>query len=125
MTKLLCSFVEKNNILNFLKDVDNTYSILNGEIEVYTLDINFEYLCVYEIENIRRDLPRRSMIVHKKTHTNTFYTINAINAIIREMNNGVLDKSVQIPWENYADSLIITDGRNLVQKSIYYKETIK
>ena len=36
-------------------------------------------------------------------------TVNALNAIIRRVNNGVLDKTFQVDWSNYQNSFILTD----------------
>jgi hypothetical protein len=35
------------------------------------------------------------------------YTINALNSLIKSINNGVLDKNLQIDWDNYKDKLLI------------------
>jgi len=124
MTKLICSFVNKNNIIGFIKNTDLTYGIQDGKVDVYLLEDTRDYLCVYEITQVQSQLPRRSIIIHKKSQTETLYTINAINMIIKDMNNGVLDKSIQIPWENYQNCLLITNGNSIVKKSIEYKETL-
>lgn len=124
MAKLICSFVNKNNIIGFIKNTDLTYGIQDGKVDVYLLEDTRDYLCVYEITQVQSQLPSRSMIIHKKSQTETLYTINAINMIIKDMNNGVLDKSIQIPWENYQNCLLITNGKSIVKKSIEYKETL-
>ena len=43
--------------------------------------------------------------LHRKKNTNTLYTINALNDLIRELNAGKLDKTYPIKWENYKNSL--------------------
>jgi hypothetical protein len=37
------------------------------------------------------------------------YTVNALNEVIRTVNNGVLDKTYQLDWSNYQNSFILTD----------------
>lgn len=49
-------------------------------------------------------------MVHRKKESNTMYTINALNALITAENGGVLDKSYQVDWEKYRNSVILTDG---------------
>ena len=49
-------------------------------------------------------------MIHRKKETNTLYTVNALNAIIKKVNNGILDKKFIIQWENYSNSLLLTDG---------------
>ena len=40
-----------------------------------------------------------TILVHRKKQSNTLYTINALNELVKEENNGVLDKSFAIDWE--------------------------
>jgi hypothetical protein len=63
---------------------------------------------VYNTEdNLRDGLAKNTISINKKKHTNTLYTINALNSLIKVLNNGILDKSYQIDWENYRDVLLI------------------
>ena len=38
------------------------------------------------------------------------YTINSLNRLIKELNSGVIDKSYQVNWQDYRNSMILTDG---------------
>ena len=38
------------------------------------------------------------------------YTINALNSLIKSLNGGVEDRNYKVDWENYRNSLILTDG---------------
>ena len=49
-------------------------------------------------------------MVHRKKESNTMYTINALNKLIESLNGGTLDKSYQIEWGDYRNSMILTDG---------------
>jgi hypothetical protein len=46
-------------------------------------------------------------MVHRKKETNTIYTINALNELIMNLNNGILDKSFPIDWEKYSNSILL------------------
>jgi hypothetical protein len=50
------------------------------------------------------------VLVHRKKETNTLYTINAINDLIKEINNGVLDKNYKIEWELYRNSILLSNN---------------
>jgi len=41
------------------------------------------------------------------------YTINALNEVIRSLNGGVLDKRFPIPWEEYQNTLLLTNEKGL------------
>jgi hypothetical protein len=53
--------------------------------------------------------------IHRKKHTNTLYTINALNQIILQLNKGVLDKRFPIPWENYRNCILLYNDDKLVE----------
>ena len=57
----------------------------------------------------------------RKKDTNTLYTINALNDLIRELNDGKLDKTFPIEWENYKNCLLLTgdEGLNKIPTRIY------
>ena len=57
-----------------------------------------------------------TILLHRKKETNTLYTINAVNIIIKDANNGILDKSYRIQWSNYRNSILLTnkDGLNII-----------
>jgi hypothetical protein len=46
--------------------------------------------------------------LHRKKQTNTLYTLNAMNRLIMEENNGVFDNKFQLNWELYNNCLILT-----------------
>lgn len=51
-----------------------------------------------------------TIMAHRKKETNTLYTINALNRLIRNLNNGEMDKLYPIDWNSYRNSMILTDG---------------
>ena len=51
--------------------------------------------------------------LHRKKHTNTLYTINALNEVIREKNDGVLDKSYMVDWNEFNNTLLLTNEMGL------------
>ena len=61
-----------------------------------------------------------TILVHRKKQTNTLYTINALNELIKSLNNGVLDKKFPIEWENYQNCILLiqTDGFNRIDTKI-------
>ena len=87
-----------------------------------------ELMCTYNIdanENIKT--LQDTISLHRKKQTNTLYTINALNECIKIVNNGVLDTTYQLDWENYRDSILLTNDTGLrridteVQEIIYIK----
>ena len=61
-----------------------------------------------------------TILVHRKKQTNTLYTINALNELIKSLNNGVLGKKFPIEWENYQNCILLiqADGFNRIDTKI-------
>ena len=61
------------------------------------------------------DLPENTILVHRKKETNTLYTINALNELIKKLNGGVVDTKFPITWEHYKNSVLLTQHDELKQ----------
>jgi hypothetical protein len=108
-TQLLCTFAHKSD-LNLVTDyIQSNYVIPEQRIFVfYNANDSDMLYCTYNIsETINRT--SNTISIHRKKETNTLYTVNSLNAIIRRVNNGVLDKTFQIDWSRYQNSFILTD----------------
>jgi len=49
-----------------------------------------------------------TILLHRKKESNTLYTINALNDLIKSLNGGVLDNSFMINWRDYQNSILLT-----------------
>lgn len=112
--RLCCTFFPLSNqeeVFNYI--VDN-YNILYNKIFILNIKDNEEYAYTYNIDqgNINH-LPDNTILVHRKKQTNTLYTINALNELIKSLNNGKLDKNFQINWEEYQNTLLLTQENQL------------
>jgi hypothetical protein len=69
-----------------------------------------EVFITYNILNEGKEFPKfpNTISIHRKKQTNTLYTLNAMNQIIKDENDGVFDRSYPVKWELYNNSLIIT-----------------
>ncbi len=54
-----------------------------------------------------------TILLHRKKESNTLYTINALNTLIKQLNGGVLDTSFPINWQDYKNSVLLTQGDDL------------
>ena len=63
-----------------------------------------------------------TILVHRKKEFNTLYTINALNELIKLLNNGFIDKNYKIPWNEYKNSILLTQNHNInIIKTEIYK----
>jgi hypothetical protein len=123
-TQLLCTFVKRNRFKEIIGIIIACNDIVFDKIYVFQNENDYSQLiCTYNVEydeNFVQGIPD-TISLHRKKHTNTLYTINALNDLIRELNDGKLDKRFPIEWENYRNSLLLTgdEGLNKIPTRIY------
>jgi hypothetical protein len=124
--QLLCTFAVKDSLSLTVDYIQTFYKIENNKIFQYSESQSPSHLVlIYNIEENLRDAQAKHTIgVHRKKNTNTIYTINALNTLIKRLNNGVLDKTYQIDWTNYEDVLLLTNEEELVVKNIDFNRVI-
>ncbi len=108
-TQLVCTFSKKNKIDETIDSIMNDFSISNNKIFVLkSFEIRDDYILSYNIvmDTYKKFLPN-SIMVHQKRETNTIYTINALNELIMNLNNGILDKKYPIEWERYRNCALL------------------
>ena len=110
-TQLLCTFAHRKDLDLIVDYVQKSYTISEKRLFVFSnADSPSELYVTYNVEPDDYGKTPNTIMINRKKETNTLYTVNALNAIIKKVNNGVLDKSFIINWENYSNSLLLTDG---------------
>ena len=70
--KLFCTFVEEQQIDEFIEDIKNYYTIAYNKIFVLYVKSNNEYVCTYNIMETEIDeIPYNTILVHRKKESNT------------------------------------------------------
>jgi len=112
--QLICLFTIEPELDHITLMVAKTYEVIYKRIFILSIEDSEELVCSFNVEkgNIRKQLPG-AMLVHRKKETNTLYTINSLNALIRKDNNGIVDSSYSVDWAKYANSLLVTSNNEL------------
>ena len=124
-SQLLCTFTTKDNLDETTSKIENAYSIVFNKIYVLQNEDNVnELICTYNVDvqnGVDYNKVKGTISLHRKKHSNTLYTINALNEVIAELNNGVVDSKFIVPWENFKNTLMVTnsDGLNKIPTRIY------
>ena len=115
MNRLFCTFSTRENLDAVLLDICTHYSILYGKIFILESKESEELLCTYNIDvhNSSSHILPSTILLHRKKETNTLYTINALNTLIKQLNNGVLDTSYTVSWQDYKNTVLLTHGSDL------------
>lgn len=127
-TQLLCTFTTKEELQNTLQDIRETYHIVYNYIYVLQNKGNLDELFVtYNIDTqYKPTYPLRdTILVHRKKQSNTLYTINALNELVKEENGGVLDKSFEIDWDKFRNTIIVTNTEGTKKISTRIFEVIE
>jgi len=113
--KLFCTFSSKDGLERTLSTIKSEYTIMYGKIFVLESEDSDEYLCTYNIEipEAPTKVLANTILLHRKKETNTLYTINSLNTLIKHLNEGILDTSFRINWSNYQNTVLLTQGSEL------------
>jgi len=108
-TQLVCTFTRKYEVQSTIDNIKENFSLLNNKIFLFkTFETKEDCILSYNIvmDTYKKFLPN-SIMVHQKKETNTIYTINALNELIMNLNNGILDKKYPIEWERYRNCALL------------------
>jgi len=115
MNKLFCTFTTPDELDTVLADINRRYTIMYNKIFVLESPQSKELMCTYNIDmGNTSDSPLPSTILlHRKKESNTLYTINALNALIRTLNEGILDTRFIVNWSDYKNCILLNNGPEL------------
>ena len=123
-TQLLCTFTRQTRLNETIDIIISCNEILYDKIYVFQNQQDLtQLICTYNVEfidNYEENI-ENTISLHRKKQSNTLYTINALNEVIREKNGGVLDKSFQVDWSEFQNTLILTaeSGLNIIPTKIH------
>ena len=124
-TQLLATFTSKVYLDGIVDKIKATYPIVFEKIYVLQdEDKPKELICTYNVDMsnaVDYNAIENTISLHRKKYTNTLYTINALNEVVMDMNNGIKDPNTIVPWENYKNSILVTnaDGLNKINTRIF------
>jgi len=114
--KLFCTFVSEEAIDDTVNSIAKSYSIMYNKMFVLFIKSTGEYVITYNVEQANvSNIPENTILVHRKKETNTLYTINALNTLIKALNGGVVDPKYRIDWQHYKNCILLTQGNELKQ----------
>jgi len=107
--KLYCTFLQDEGVDEVVDRILEEHDILFNKIFVLVSLDDHKTMLTYNIDGpiYNLQLPN-TILVHRKKQTNTLYTINALNEVIKYLNEGVLDTTYQVDWTRFRNSLLLT-----------------
>ena len=114
--RLFCTFTTLEDLDNLISSLSSRYSIMYNKMFALQVKSNEEYVVTYNVEqgNVN-DIPENTILVHRKKESNTLYTINALNELIKKLNGGVVDTKFPINWQHYKNCILLTQHNEIKQ----------
>ena len=121
--KLYCTFTNVDDIDLTVNKIQSSYVILFNKIFVLESLDGEKIMLTYNVDmnnSSSESMVSNTILVHRKKQTNTLYTINALNELIKSLNNGVLDKRFPIEWNDYKNCILLiqADGFNKIDTKV-------
>ena len=121
--RLYCTFTNAHDVEETLIDIQSSYVILFNKIFILESLDGEKIMLTYNVDmgnSSTSGIIDNTILVHRKKQTNTLYTINALNELIKSLNNGVLDKRFPIEWNNYRNCILLiqADGFNRIDTKV-------
>ncbi len=115
LNKLFCTFTSPADLDDTLANINRKYVILFNKVFVLESPQSDELICTYNIDtgNMADQPMSNTILLHRKKESNTLYTINALNTLIKSLNNGRMDKNFMVNWQDYKNSILLTNGPEL------------
>ena len=121
--RLYCTFVPEEDVNSAVDKIRESYSVLFNKIFVLESLDGKKIMLTYNVDmgnSSNEFLVSNTILVHRKKQTNTLYTINALNELIKSLNNGYLDKSYTVNWNDYKNCILLiqTDGYKRIDTKV-------
>jgi hypothetical protein len=110
-TQLLCLFTTKDELDNSIDFILTNYILTNPNVFILESKLRPEEAFItFNVEKGSAAIPSqwKTILVHRKKLSNTIYTINALNEVVKSKTGGQLDNSYMIDWEEYRNCILTT-----------------
>ena len=124
LTKLFCTFTLPSEVEETINTINKRYSVIFNKIFILESPESDELICTYNIDtgNMGSSPISNTILLHRKKESNTLYTINALNTLIKINNNGYLNKNYIVDWKEHKNSILLTNGPDLRKlNTVIYK----
>ena len=114
--RLFATFFPQENLDVIMENIISKYDILYNKIFILDIKESNEKIATYNSDsNNVSSLMENTILVHRKKISNTLYSLNSLNLLIKKLNNGVMDDKFIINWEDYKNCLLLTKNGELKQ----------
>ena len=112
-TQLLCLFTTKEELDKSIEFILGNYTLTNPNVFILENKTQLEECYItFNVEKGSIAIPSdwKTILVHRKKQSNTIYTINALNEVVKSKTGGMLDNSYMIDWEDFRNCILTTSN---------------
>ena len=112
-TQLLCLFTTKQELDISIDFILGSYILTNPNVFILESKMKLEEAFItFNVEKGSSAISSewKTILVHRKKQSNTIYTINALNEVIKSKTGGMLDNSYMIDWDEFRNCIITTSN---------------
>ena len=111
-TLLLATFCKARNVKETIDLIADEFEVVGGKIFVLQDESDrYKKILTYNIvkeDVVFSEVIKNTISLHRKKETNTLYTLNALNEVVREQHNGVIDPKFSVDWVPHRNTLLVT-----------------
>jgi hypothetical protein len=110
-TQLLCLFTTKEELDKSVNFILTNYTLTNPNVFILENKSNIsEAFITFNVEKGSAAIPSdwKTILVHRKKQSNSIYTINALNEVVKSKTGGMQDNSYMIDWEEFRNCILTT-----------------
>jgi hypothetical protein len=112
-TQLLCLFTIKDELDKSVDFILTNYTLINPNVFILENKSRIEEAFItFNVEKGSTAIQSewKTILVHRKKQSNTIYTINALNEVVKSKTGGQIDNSFIIDWEEFRNSILTTSN---------------
>ena len=112
-TQLLCLFTTKEELDKSIDFILKSYILTNPNVFILESKLRPEEAFItFNVEKGSNAIPSdwKTILVHRKKQSNSIYTINALNEVVKSKTGGMLDNSYMIDWEEFRNCILTTSN---------------
>ena len=111
-TLLLATFCKSRDVRDIINVIGDSFEVVAGKIFVLQDESDrHKKILTYNIvkeDIVFSEVIKNTISLHRKKETNTLYTLNALNEVVMEQNDGQIDPQFSVDWEPHRNTLLVT-----------------
>ena len=109
MNKLIGIFVPENQIDQNIELIKYKFSNPSSPSKLYLFDTDLptESLITFNTNGLNDYTIQGSISLHRNKTTNTLFTLNSLNTVIKLQNGNFLDPNFKVDWSEYQSCCLI------------------